>query len=302
MKAKRNIKSLNLIVLFGATVASLIGCAATEQNLTRANNLKEERAVTSEEYERSGDIYFNRGNLPMAFVQYERSLRFSRNNIRVLYKKGLVFLVGNMNEDAIKVFHEVIEREPKYALAYQGLGQAFFQMKHYGQAEKEFRKAIQMNPRLWKAHNFLGMICDYRKRYKAAIREYASGIALKPESGLLYNNLGVSYSLAGQYQKAINAFNRALERKYSKRKTYDNLGLALAKAGRYREAFEAFEKGGDKAQAYNNLGCMYLSQGRYEMAIRYFEEAIAVNPTFYTKASENLRKARMALSYSRQGK
>jgi len=46
--------------------------------------------------------------------------------------------------------------------------------------------------------------------------------------------------------------------------------------------------------AYNNLGCVYLKQGEFDKAISCFEKAIEINPTFYIKAGENLRKARVA--------
>jgi tetratricopeptide (TPR) repeat protein len=66
-----------------------------------------------------------------------------------------------------------------------------------------------------------------------------------------------------------------------------------SKIGNYQEALEAFRKGGGEAEAYNNLGCIYLKQKKYKEAIRCFEKAIQLKPTFYTKASENLRKARL---------
>ncbi|MFV9692162.1 MAG: tetratricopeptide repeat protein, partial [Desulfobacteria bacterium] len=62
----------------------------------------------------------------------------------------------------------------------------------------------------------------------------------------------------------------------------------------HEEAFEAFRKGGNEAQAHNNLGCIYLKEGKPEKAITCFEKAISINPDFYVRASENLRKARIA--------
>ena len=52
------------------------------------------------------------------------------------YKKGLVLLIGKNHNDAIKQFHQVIEQDPEYALAYEGLGRAFSQKKDY-EAAKE---------------------------------------------------------------------------------------------------------------------------------------------------------------------
>jgi len=295
-----HIRIFFLIITLMAGILS--GCAAQEQNLRtqgRYENLFEPAdkktlpEMTSDEFEKSGDAFLSRGNLPRALVQYEKSLQLNPNNIELVYKKGLLFVIGGLNEDAIKEFQKVIKRRPWHALAYKGMGQALFQMKKYDEAEKNFRDAIARDPKLWKAHNSLGIIYDYKKRYDMAIHNYNKAISLKPDEGFLYNNLGVSWSLAGDYEKAINAFNTALETKYSKSKTYNNLGMALSKLGRYREALEAFRKGGNEAQAYNNLGCIYLEEGRFEKATTCFEKAIEINPGFYTRASENLKKARI---------
>jgi tetratricopeptide (TPR) repeat protein len=98
----------------------------------------------------------------------------------------------------------------------------------------------------------------------------------------LYNNLGISFSLIGEYEKGTTAFKEALKMGGSKQKIYNNLGLVLTLVGR-----------GNEAQAFNNVGAMYLHQGNYDEAVRSFEKAMELAPTFYAKASENLRKVKV---------
>ena len=265
-----------------------------ESALSKTGSPKELPEMTCEEHERLGDVNFSRGDLGAAFVQYDKALRLDPDNSRIRHKKGLLLVIGGMNEDAIREFREVLKKEPKHALSHEGLGLAYFQMKEYDIAESCFRVAVEINPKLWKSLNCLGVIYDYEKRYKTAVREYKAAIKLKPDEGFLYNNLGTSYFLAGNYNEAIKAFNRGLSTKGPHNKIYNNLGLVLSRTGKYREALEAFRKGGGKAEAYNNLGCIYLKQKKYKEAIRCFEKAIELKPTFYTKASENLKKARLA--------
>jgi tetratricopeptide (TPR) repeat protein len=99
--------------------------------------------------------------------------------------------------------------------------------------------------------------------------------------------------MAGNHQAAVDAFRKALELNFREPRVFNNLGLALAGMGRYDEAMDAFRKGGGDAQAYNNMGCIYLDGGKYPEAIKCFERAIALEPGFYAKASENLKKARI---------
>jgi tetratricopeptide (TPR) repeat protein len=311
-------RSVTVVFILGLSAFSFLGCASSGKgfriNIESGNSsnqkirglseaetpfypednqtAKELPEMTSDEYERLGDALLRKGNLHLAFFQYERSLKLNPNNIRVEYKKGLALVLGKKNEDAIAQFLKVLEKDSNYAPAYEGIGRAFFQKKEFGEAETYFKKAIELNPLLWRSHNFLGNIYDFQKRYERAAQEYTSALVVKPDKGLLYNNLGVSYFLAGKLEEAVEAFIEALAVKYTKTRVYNNLGLALSNLGQYSKALEAFKKGGGEARAYNNLGVIYLRQEKFEEAIRCFEKAIEIEPSFYARASENLKKAR----------
>jgi tetratricopeptide (TPR) repeat protein len=268
------------------------GSSADFSEMTSAKAPSE---VSAEALEKSGDIFMNNGDLSMAFVQYEKSLKMKPDNYRIHYKEGLLFLAGNRNKEAVGEFRKVLDREPEHAPTHEGLGQAYFRMKEYSEAKKHLMKSIKLDASLWKAHTFLGVIGDHEKKHDLAAQEYAAAISLRPADGLLYNNLGTSYILAGRYREAVNAFQKALETPYQpKEKIYNNLGLALVELEKYDEALEAFRKAGGEARALNNLGCAYLREGKVEKAIGCFEGAIDASPTFYDTASENARKARMA--------
>jgi tetratricopeptide (TPR) repeat protein len=92
----------------------------------------------------------------------------------------------------------------------------------------------------------------------------------------------------------VEALLDAVTHHFARAKVYNNLGVALAHLGYHEAAFEAFKKAGGKAQAYNNLGCIYMKEKRFDEAIEYFEKAMAIEPTYYVKASENLKRAKEA--------
>ncbi len=301
------------LVLFAASILIISGCSSGKGfklsvesgGADRKNQLLEQHTsfvsdetrelpqVTGDESEQIGDNYLMKGKLYLAYVQYEKSLQLKPDNLRVEYKKGLTLLLGEQSGDAIKQFELVLQKEPKFDLAYEGLGRAYFQLKDYRRAEDNFRRAVELNYRLWRSYNYLGNIADFRKDYKQAILEYRSAISVNPDQGFVYNNLGVSCSTAGQDQAAVDAFNRAIELNFREPRVFNNLGLALANLGRYDEALDAFRLGGGDAQAYNNLGCIYLDRGKYPEAIKCFERAIALEPSYYAKAADNLKKARL---------
>jgi len=248
--------------------------------------------LSGNELETLGDTYFANGNLPSAFMNYEKALRINPKNARVLYKKGLVLLSAGLYEDAEKIFVHLCHQDPRNALAHEGLGRTYFLMRRYDDAKHAFQKAVELDSSLWASYNILGIIYDNQKEYEAALSEYRKGLSLRPNEGMLYHNLGVSYSLAGKYKEAVEAFRVALMKGYRESRIYNSLGLSLSKLGLYDEAFEAFKAGGNAASAYNNLGFVYLNEANYDKAAECFEKAIGSNPEFYARASENLKTAR----------
>jgi Flp pilus assembly protein TadD len=258
--------------------------------------LKKLPEMTPGDYEVAGDNYLQQGNLPMAFVQYDKALRFAPTQERVRYKRGLLFLKKGLVKEALEDFQGIVQKNANYALAYEGLGQAFLKMDKFDDAEKNFRHAISLNNDLWQAHNFLGIICDRQRRFAEAVSEYTTAISLRPDQGHVFNNLGMSHYQNGKYEQAVLAFRNALKTDVSQEKVYNNLGLALGKLKRYPEALEAFTKAGDKAKAYNNLGVLYLAEGKYQEALAAFEKAIDSNPAYYKESHDNLQLVQKALS------
>ncbi|HSF32994.1 MAG TPA: tetratricopeptide repeat protein [Candidatus Tectomicrobia bacterium] len=302
-----------LLILLGTASIVGVGCAARQESpavFHYKKLLEQQKAgmpiddkalknlpeMTVADYERLGDSYFQLGNLNMAFIQYDKALRLDPSQVRLRYKMGLLFVKKGLPEDALAMFQEVLKRDASYALAYEGMGQAYLKVNRFKEAENQFRHSLTLNPQLWQSHNFLGMLYDRQQRFGEAIAEYQAAIQLKPDQGSLFNNVGMSYFLKGEHEKALDAFRETLKRGTANAKVYNNMGLTLGKLGRYQEALEAFKNGGDEAKAHNNLGVIYLAAGRYQEAIAAFERAIAVSPSYYLKASENLNTAKKALA------
>ena len=50
------------------------------------------------------------------------------------------------SEEAVKCYEQTINLNPKYYLAYRGLGNYYLKKKDYSMAEKYYSKAIEINP------------------------------------------------------------------------------------------------------------------------------------------------------------
>lgn len=318
MKLIRDIRYLCPMMIIGLVTILLTGCAGNDygrrtesayKNLLKrqirkaeytsseSQSSKELPEMTSVDHEKAGDMNFAQRNFSKAFIHYEKSLRLDSNNTGVHYKKGLLFTIVNMNDEAIKEFRKVLLIDPNHALAHEALGLALYSQENYEEAEKHAQRAIELDPKLWKALNILGVIYDHEKLYSEALVQYQKAIAVKPDNGSLYNNLGLCYFFMGKYSRAIEAFRKAIKLQPASKRIHNNLALVYAKLHNYKMAQVAFRKGGDEAQAYNNLGCIYLIQSEKTKALRAFEKAMENKPTFYEIASENLQTTQMLISY-----
>lgn len=257
---------------------------------------KELPEMSVSQKEQLGDLMLRRGNLPGAFVQYEKCLAEAPGNPRLRYKKGLALLAGERFDEASRELESLVREQPDFSRAHEALGRAHFGRQAYTPAETHLREALRLDPDLWTAANLLGNILDYRRQYPQAVEAYRQALRVKPENGRLHNNLGVSLMLDHRYPEAAAALRQALRLGPTDPRLFNNLGMALAGAGDYTGALEAFRRGGTEANAYNNLGCVYLNQKKYAEAAACFEKAIAASPTFYVKASENLRQAKSNLA------
>lgn len=74
--------------------------------------------MTAGGYERMGDNYIRQGNLDMAFVQYGKALNLAPEANGLRYKIGCLLLKRGLNNDALKTFEEMQQREPENAQAY----------------------------------------------------------------------------------------------------------------------------------------------------------------------------------------
>lgn len=284
------------------TVGILFGCAANKTPYIPPEHMYKHDPPpepdlpepSAAELETLADRLFGSGNLPLAYIKYQKALELDPQNIRVNYKLGLTLVAGQRFDDAIKQFQQIETVAADFPFTYEGLGLAYFGKKDFSKAMVNFKKAIVLDKRLWRSYAYMGLLHQHQKEYFKAMTAYQEAIIAKPGDGSLHNNLGVVYYLSGKYSDAVQAFNTAVALNYGNPKLYNNLALALAALERYAEAQQAFEKAGPKAQAHNNMGCIYMQKGLNDQAVDSFEQALEAQPQFYKKAHENLLKAKKA--------
>ncbi|GFM36994.1 tetratricopeptide repeat protein [Desulfovibrio psychrotolerans] len=316
-------KRITIIALIALTAALAGGCTATGKDKAASMSLmerfhsghsligedkeltgkQEDRNLTKEQAEARqclmrGLSYAAQGRQELAFEQYSRAAALDPGLTQARFRRGMVLLEKQLPAPALEEFTAVMEQNPDYAPGFAAAGKVYFMNGLYPEARKLFEKALVLDASLLEAYDHLGAIHNYNKEYQNALATFRNALEKHPDAVYLFNNVGLAHSMLGQDAEAVEAFRKAIMLGAPSSKAYNNMGLALCRMGRYREALEAFRAAGGEAAAWNNLGYFFFLDGQYPRAITSFEKAIELEPTYYQRAAENLKRARLAAQFA----
>ena len=142
------------------------------------------------------------------------------------YLRGRFFWNKRTTEGLLRArdyFREAIEKDPTYAPAHSGLGDAYAQMGSTGYdvmppresmplAKAAAANALKIDDTLAEAHAALGYVAlVYDWDWPAAEREFARAIELNPTYATAYQWRGELLMARARHEEATGAFQRALE-------------------------------------------------------------------------------------------
>jgi eukaryotic-like serine/threonine-protein kinase len=266
----------------------------------RISNVQDGRQVWSEIYNRKmADIFAIQDDIAQGIVAAlkikllgEKAGPLVKNyteNLEAysLYLQGRNFWNKRNPSDLIKsieYFERAIEIDPNYALAYGGLGDAYYILgnnglwppeKAYPQAKAAVLKALEIDDKLAEAHATLGSIMsDYEWDFAGSEKEFKLAIELNPGYATAHQFYGYHLSDLGRHEEAIKEIRIARSLDPLSPRISANVGLFLYYARRYGQAVEelikALEVDPNHAATYWFLGWAYEAMGKYEDALRCY--------------------------------
>jgi serine/threonine-protein kinase len=211
-----------------------------------------------------------------------------------LYAEGRGYLLryeqAENLETAIGLFQQALQRDPAYALAYAGLGEAYWRQYELVRrpeavelAQKACRRAIELNDLLAPVHVTLGLVHDGMGKADEALADFQRALDLEPGNAAALTGLAQAYAAKGQLAQAEATYQKAIDRKPGYWGGYSRLGAFYAATSRYAEAEEMFRKvlelTPDNVRGYFNLGGIQHLLGRDDEAERTLRRAIEIKPT-----------------------
>jgi TolB-like protein/Tfp pilus assembly protein PilF len=212
-----------------------------------------------------------------------------------LYLKGRFFWnkrTGQNLNKAADYFNQAIAADPKYALAYVGLADAYVLMPLYGagpprdcypKAKAAAKKALELDDASAEAHTSLAQVyCYYDLDYPQAIREFRRAIELNPNYATAHQWYGSSGLAAlGQFDDAVAEVKRAIALDPLSLVINTDLGNTYYRARRYDDAVDQMRKTLEMDPgfyyAHWNLGSALAAKGALKPAIEEYEKARALN-------------------------
>jgi DNA-binding winged helix-turn-helix (wHTH) protein/tetratricopeptide (TPR) repeat protein len=192
----------------------------------------------------------------------------------------------------IGYFEKAIERDPQFALAYEGLADCYMVLGVFGmrapaetlpRARDAVLRALQIEPRLAGAYGTLGHIkMQYDRDWAGAEADFARAIALNPSLAEPHLYWGVLLGMRGELDRGLDELRRAeqLEPLLTVAKT--RVASLLYFARRYDEAIaqikETLALDDRPGIAHALLGRVYLHTGRYDLALAEFAQIHGPTP------------------------
>jgi serine/threonine protein kinase/tetratricopeptide (TPR) repeat protein len=200
-------------------------------------------------------------------------------------------------DSAVTVFRRALEIDPRYALAYAGLGQAYWR-KHeltgaalwVEPARGACESALGIDPRGSEGHTCLAMVLSGTGAYERAAKEFATALDLEPTNDLACQGLATAYERLNRQADAERTYRRAIELRPHYWAAYNTLGGYYYRVGRYDDALAMFQRvvelAPDSFRGYSSVGALYFTKDRLEDAVAAFNKSLAIRPNYV--AASNL--------------
>jgi serine/threonine protein kinase/tetratricopeptide (TPR) repeat protein len=192
---------------------------------------------------------------------------------------------------AIILFEKSVFEDDNFALAFAGLGEAYwrkYQLTKDAQwinpAKSYAEQALKLNDDISPVYNTLGMIHSGMGQYKQALMDYQKALEYDPINVETFRELAKTYEAMGNLMQAELTYKKAINLRPQYWANYNYLGVFYYKQAKYNESAEQFKKVvnlmPDNIRGYNNLGASYFNLEKWNEAIEMFEASLKIKKNY----------------------
>jgi eukaryotic-like serine/threonine-protein kinase len=193
-------------------------------------------------------------------------------------------------ENAIVVFQRALDKDPAFAAAYAGLGEAYwrkFELNHESrlvdQATKACGEANRRDRGLSEGHTCLGLVYQGTGKYEQAVAEFQQAAQRDPMLDSAAAGIARGYESLNRFDDAERAYKEAIALRPNYWAGYNRLGTFYLRHGKLDDAAKMYSQVislvPDSFIGYTNLGITLVQQGRYAQAIEPLERSLKIRKT-----------------------
>ena len=194
-------------------------------------------------------------------------------------------------DTAIGLFEWALKEDPNYALAYAGLGEAYWR-KFKASKDVQWVKAaisycdraLKLNDQIPSVHVTLGLIHTGTGHYQEAVQDFQYALELDPVNVDAYRGMARAYETIGKLEQAEMTYQKAIQLRPRYWVNHNVLGVFYYRHGRYEDAVKQFQQvvalTPDNIKGYNNLGGLYFYLERWQEARQMFERSLTIKSNY----------------------
>jgi len=202
---------------------------------------------------------------------------------------------GEELQKAGDLYHQALQYDSTYALAYTGLAWVYWDKHYYLDYLSEnfmdsvpvlCNAALSYDNQLSEAHTLKGVYYSQTGKWKLAIEEFDKAIKLNPNDWMAYRGKGDFY-FEIDWVNYINCYQEAvfINRGSELPDLLSNLGYAYASAGFLEKAWQYIQ---DKLTLDNDSADFYSESARYEFWLGNYNKSLEFSIKGFEKDSTNL--------------
>ena len=202
-----------------------------------------------------------------------------------LYEKGFSLINEGKYDNAIKIFDEILDTDPRHTDALLKKGIAFNRLFKYDDALLCYEKIIGIDPNHVDALFYKGLALSVLGRHEESVSFYDKALAIQPNHQNTLLNKGISLSILGRGDESIDCFEKILENEPDNFEALYNKGEAYEKSSRYDEALSCFEKilenEPDHQSSLFYKGKILSQKGKHSDALIFYDKVLKSSPDHF---------------------
>ncbi|MGR3292683.1 MAG: tetratricopeptide repeat protein, partial [Candidatus Scalindua sp.] len=225
-----------------------------------------------------------KGSYDLAINECKKAANIFPNNIIPKVILASTYLSVNQNEEAIKVYTEIIKAKPEFASSYYDMGKAFLLADKKDEALFMYQSVLDVDSKSVPARLAIAGLLLRKGSIDEAAKMVVEVIELDPENILARNLLGEVNIAGADYEKAETEFSKMIELKSNTFEGHFNMARVKYAQGNYDKCIEhckiALQTKTTDVRVLNILGMAYMKKGVLGSAVAEFNRIININSDF----------------------